>query len=316
MDNMEIFFIIFILLLIVIRVVYSKRDKFVSTGEFDREKVKLKPRCSEAEINDFMKFLYSYEGGYFKRRSGKIVHREYSNKEKGDLKGIFYNIVLPNSNLPVSKREEFRKMLVRIGVDGLNERPSYETREAKLRNKVEDEQEHKRKEVGNKGEKIVRDELHKLDSIDFSVINGPVLKVGDDVKEYDHIVVGRTGIFAIETKAFGMKDGNANKNWLFIDKGDKWIIGKGEHSRELASPTEQVKAEKELLLNILSSTSLEIHPVLVLSNEQLIVKNNIKLNYDVVRVDELIKYLSEYEDSLNDGERLSALSIIDEHRIN
>lgn len=316
MDAFELVFIILILFLIIVSALFSQRDKFVSTGEFDKEKAKLRPRCSEAEINAFIDFLHTYEGGYFKRRSGKIVYRSYSGKEKGDLKGIFYNIVMPNSNLSISKREEFRKILVGIGVDGISSRPSYETRDSRLKNNKEDEQEHKRKEVGNKGEQIVRDELGKLNPKQFAIINGPVLKVDDEIKEYDHIVVGKTGIFVIETKAFGMKDGNACKNWLFIDKGDKWVIGKGEHCRKLVSPTEQIMSEKNHLLKVISSIPVEIHTVLVLSNTQLFIKNNIELSYDVVRADQLVKYLNDYEDSLIDGDRFAALSDIDKSRIN
>lgn len=45
--------------------------------------------------------------------------------------------------------------------------------------------------------------MKKLDQENYAVINGPALKYGGQVKEFDHIVVGKTGVFCIETKAFG-----------------------------------------------------------------------------------------------------------------
>lgn len=308
--------IVLILIVVITIAICIKQYKFDSTEIFDKEKAKLKPHCSEGELDAFIKFLNSYEGGYFKRNSGKIVYRAYLGKEKGALKGVFYNIVMPNSNLSISKKEEFRKLIVSKGVDGLSERPAYETRDSKLKNNKEDEQEYKRKEVGNKGEQVVRDELGKLHPKQYSVINGPVLKVNGEIKEYDHIVIGKTGIFAIETKAFGMKNGNAHMNWLFIDKGDKWILGKGEHRKELTSPSEQIKAENEHLSKIVSSFPTEVHSILVLSNTQLNVKNNIKLHYDIVKADELVKFIKEYEDNISDGDKMSAISDINSHRIN
>ena len=108
--------------------------------------------------------------------------------------------------IDIHQKEEFRKLLVSIGVSGLDKRPDYETRDSKLRNDKADANEYERKKVGNKGEQIVRDHLDHLDSGDFAVINGPVLKFGSTKKEYDHIVVGPTGVFCIETKAFGMRN--------------------------------------------------------------------------------------------------------------
>lgn len=294
----------------------DKRDQWVSVDEFQKQKLKIKPHCSEEEFMTFMQFLQEYKGGYVRRRSGQIVYQDYLGKEKGDLKGIFFNIIVPNPNLKSSQKEWFRKFLISIGVNGVSLRPAYETRDSKLRNNKDEGEEYRRKEVGNKGEQIVRDFLKELDPYKYSVINGPVIKMDDVAKEYDHIIVGRSGVFAIETKAFGMTDGVPSKASLFIDSGDKWIIRKNKNNRELTSPSKQVMEEKEHLENVIKSCPVVVHPVLVLSNTKLFIKNNIELPYDVVRADKLEEFIMSYKDNLTEGDKMFVLQDIDECRIN
>lgn len=309
--------IIFVFLIILVISKFTrKKDKWVSTESFEREKKKLHPHFSEEEYNNFMHFLNSYKGGFVRRKSGRIVYQDFLNKEKGDLKGIFYNLVVENPNISVTQKEEFRAFLISVGVNGVNERPEYETRDSRLRNKSSDENEYRRKEVGNIGEQIVRDELKKIEKYNYAVINGPVLKYNGTVKEFDHIVVGENGVFCIETKAFGMTEGESTHATIFIDKGDKWFIRKNKHNKELESPTEQIIEEKTLLENVIASSMLTVHPVLVLSNKDINVKNNIKLPYDIVRVDGLLDYISNYIDAVTENDKMFVLSDIDRCRIN
>ena len=243
-------------------------------------------------------------------------YRAVEGKEKGDLKGIFFNIVVPNPNISTKEKEEFRRYLKEIGVNGIDKRPNYETRDSKLRNNKKDE-EYIRKEVGNIGEQIVRNALKRLEELGYSVINGPVLKYDGVSKEYDHIVIGDNGVFCIETKAFGLSGGKACKASLFIDPNDKWIIRKNGMNRDLESPTQQVVDEKKLLEKIINlSCFLEVHPILVLCNTELYIKNNIELPYDVVRIDALIECIQNCKDSITESDRLCVLSDIDRNRIN
>ena len=296
--------------------VNSKRNQWVTTDEFDLWKRRIKPHCSEKEFEDFFEFLKHYQGGYVRRRSGQIVYQDYLGREKGDLKGIFYNIIVPNPNIKVSRKEDFRHFLKSKGVNGVVQRPLYEMRESKLRNNKTDSEEYERKEVGNAGERCVRLKLNRLNHSKYAIINGPVLKLNDIVKEYDHVVVGETGVFCIETKAFGMTDGVASKSSLFIDPGDKWILRKNGNNREVKSPTNQILEEKQHLQSILNEYFVDVHPVLVLSNEALFVKNNINLPYAVIRIDELEEYICNYEDSISDNDRMFILQTVNDHRIN
>ena len=314
----EFYFVILVIiaLLLIIPILFSKKNKWVSTDDFEKEKKKLRPNCSDMELQNFLVFLKKYQGGYVRRKSGQIVYQDFLGKEKGDLKGIFFNIVVPNPNISTKEKEEFRRYLKEIGVNGIDKRPNYETRDSKLRNNKKDE-EYIRKEVGNIGEQIVRNALKRLEELGYSVINGPVLKYDGVSKEYDHIVIGDNGVFCIETKAFGLSGGKACKASLFIDPNDKWIIRKNGINRDLESPTQQVVDEKKLLEKIINlSCFLEVHPILVLCNTELYIKNNIELPYDVVRIDALIEYIQNCKDSITESDRLCVLSDIDRNRIN
>lgn len=316
MENIEIILGAMVIISVISSIIFRFKNKYIDTNQFEKEKSKIKPPCSEEELDSFIAFLKVYRGGYIKRRNGGIVYRDYLGKEKGDLKGIFYHIVVPSNKLSVSKKEEYRKLILSLGVSGVEKRPSYETRDAKIKNNKTDINEYKRKEVGNVGEQLVRNQLSKLNPNEFAVINGPVLKCNDVVKEYDHIVVGKTGVFIIETKAFGMTEGKPCNASLFIDKGDKWILRKNKVNKELTSPTVQVEEQYRHITEITDNLPISIHPVLVLSNEKLFVKNNIKLNYDVIRVGELAEYISEYMDALYDSDKYIILEEINNCRIN
>ena len=125
--------------LIIFFAVSAKKNKWVSTEDFQKAKGKLKRDCTEDEFDAFFGFLKNYKGGFVRRRSGQIVEQGYLGKEKGDLKGIFFNVVYPNHNLSTGKKEEFRRYLVSVGVNGIDERPSYKTRDNRLKNKETDE---------------------------------------------------------------------------------------------------------------------------------------------------------------------------------
>ena len=107
----EFYFVILVIiaLLLIIPILFSKKNKWVSTDDFEKEKKKLRPNCSDMELQNFLVFLKKYQGGYVRRKSGQIVYQDFLGKEKGDLKGIFFNIVVPNPNISTKEKEEFRR---------------------------------------------------------------------------------------------------------------------------------------------------------------------------------------------------------------
>ena len=132
------------------------------------------------------------------------------------------------------------------------------------------------------------------------------------------MVIGETGLFIIETKAFGMSDGEAVTSGLFIDPGDKWIVRMNKTSREVTSPTEQVVDEINFLEEIIASCPVNVHAILAISNNKMNIKNNIEseLQYKVIRIDSLKEFILSFEDKLIDNDRMLILSDIDKNRIN
>ncbi|MCR5847659.1 MAG: NERD domain-containing protein [Lachnospiraceae bacterium] len=304
---------------------YEKRNdtrsqkNYISSSEFEERKKEIHPNCDANTFYEFFAFLKGYPGGYYKSRNREIIYRDYTGSEKGALKGIFYNVVFSNPNLSVEDKEEFRMFIVSKGVNGCDTRPDYETRDSKLRNRKLDSDEFERKEVGNKGEEVVRHTLEKLKEYGYLVINGPVLEMDGTKIEYDHIVIGENGVFSIETKAFGSSKDGKNKASLFIDNGDKWILRKNGTNKELKSPTEQVLAERELLKKILfnAKEKIDVKSILVLSNNELFVKNNINLDYEVLLVKDLENMIvNSNVNRIVEGEKRLIAEIIDERRIN
>lgn len=297
---------------------YPERQ-YVPKSEFEEKKKAVHPNCDRETFFEFYDFLKKYPGGYYRRKNGRIVYQDYTGSEKGDLKGIFYNVVFSNPNLSIEEKENFRMFIISKGVNGCNSRPEYETRDSKLRNKNRDDDEFQRKAVGNKGEETVRSTLERLKDLGYLVINGPVLELNGKRVEYDHIVIGNKIVFALETKAFGSSNDGKNKASLFIDKGDKWILRKNGNNRELKCPTEQVHIEREHLKNILDNYEeiLDVRSILVLSNEELFLKNNIKLDYDVVLVKDLENAIvSAKANTTFLGEKRRVAEMLDKYRIN
>ncbi len=288
---------------------------WIDTSEFEKRKASISRNISEQELDDFIKFLNRYKGGYIKRFKGNVI-RNYKGSELGALKGIFYNIVIPSSTLSVSAKERFRNCLNSLGVIGVEIRPEYEQRDSKLRNNESNIDDYERKVVGNKGENKVRDILGTLDKADYKIINGCCLKVNDVVHEIDHIVICRKGVFVLETKAFGESMNGNIKSGLFIDKGDKWILRKKGVNKELKSPTDQISEEKNVVDEILKPYYISSKPILVLSNENIYVKQNISLAYEVVKLNELIDKIDSENIIISESDILGIISDINQYRIN
>lgn len=326
-DDMEAVYIVIVVVAVIVIVLLTiliKINKgdgsynnhgWVSREEFLAWKMRIKPGCDELELIQFRDFLESYGGGFVKRSRGKIVRHEYLGQEKGDLKGIYFNIIVPSPHISVARKEEFRQYLNDIGVNGVEHRPNYETRDSKLKNRKTDLEDRARKDVGNKGELIVREALSELGN-EYSVINGPVLKFLGITKEFDHIVVGYNGVFIIETKAFGMSNGKMVKAGLFVDDGDKWIVRVNKKNREVLSPSKQILDEKEFITKLLSSYASDIYALVSLSNIEINLKQNIELPYEVLKADEINEYIKSKPAFLNESDRQTILTSINNCRIN
>lgn len=296
----------------------NTKNNWVDTTQFQNWKERISHSCDEKTLMDFMNFLKLYKGGYIKRRNGRIVYQGFLGREKGELKGIFYHKVVPARNVSIKQKELFRTYLRGIGVNGLEERPAYELRSGKLKADSRNEEEYHRKLSGNRGEQRVRNCLKILNDASFSVLNGIVLRDGEQVKEFDHIIVGDTGVFVLETKAFGMSDKSEDSDEarLTIDADGQWKLYRHHNMRTLKNPTEQILEEKRFMEELLADTFVEVKTVLVLANENLAIKKRVSLDYDVIMLKDLVGYITKYKGKLSDSDKYQIISKLQEHRVN
>lgn len=82
------------------------------------------------------------------------------------------------------------------------------------------------------GELGVRFALSKLDKEDFRVLHNVTLSDGKKTAQIDHVVIGRTGIFVIETKNY--------KGWIFgSENSAKWTQTIYNSKRQFQNPIRQ-----------------------------------------------------------------------------
>ncbi|MCM1090144.1 MAG: NERD domain-containing protein [Butyrivibrio sp.] len=311
-------FAIGVIALLISRLAPRKRDKWVDTREFEQWKMKISRDCNAQSLQEFQNFLQKYGGGYVRRSHGEIVRQEFLGREKGDLKGIFYQLVVPSKQIPITQKEQFRLFLTEIGVTNVDKRPQYEARDGKLNNKAQDIEERNRKQSGNRGEKIVRDNLEILKKEDYFIVSGVVLQYEGEAKEFDHIVIGENGVFVLETKAFGLSEDilKSSHACLSIAGQDEWTLKKNGQSRILKSPTEQVLAQREFMERFVEEFMTDVRNVLILGNPDLQLQKRIDLDYDVIQVQNLCRYIRNTEGNLAYNDRLALISKINEHRLN
>lgn len=320
MEDYMMYFGIFLIALIFLGLLFGRlqRSKWVDRNDFEVWKHKVSDYCDEQVLEGYIAFLKEYKGGYVKRRNGKIVFQDFLGKEKGDLKGIFYHVIVPSKHISVRNKEAFRNYLCEIGINGVEKRPVYEKRDGKLRADINNKEEYNRKLAGNCGEQKVRDALKELDENNYFVVSGIMLKTNDQVKEFDHIVISNDAMFILETKAFGMaeNENGIDKAELYIDENDNWKIKKYGKFRDIKSPTKQIQGQKDFMRNFVVHIMPDIKYILVLSNSQLKVRKKKELDYEILNIEGMIQFIKGYKGIMNISEKFQLISRIEQNRVN
>ncbi len=251
-------------------------NRWVNTDNFTVWQKNISHNCNDDSLREYILFLKNYKGGYIRRKKGEIVQQRYLPNELGALKGIFLNVVCPSPKPLTETKEEFRELLVKLGVRGVDVRPRYEERAGKLRVRASLSDAEKRiKRAGNYGEQLVRDALQNL-APEYKVVSGiRISVVGQPDTEFDHVVVGPSGVFVIETKAFGLShEGKANRCIIFITQDDKWSKLEHGFTSALTSPTAQIIRQREVAKTALSEFGVRPRAVLVLANPKAVIAKN------------------------------------------
>ncbi|MEE3423620.1 MAG: nuclease-related domain-containing protein, partial [Succinimonas sp.] len=243
-------------------------QKLPDARKFEEWKMRISSGVDEKMLLDYMEFLRLYPGSRVRHRGRKKVIYSYTGKELGTLKGMFLNVIVPTPRLYTTSKEQFREFLINLGVSGLTERPNYEERSGKLRvDRHLSETDRRIKTAGNIGEKAVRDVLEKLPP-EYKSVSGIYLEIEGSLRlELDHVVIGPSGMFILETKAFGITpEGVNNRLVLFINKDGEW--SKTEHGRRvpLNSPEEQITRQQQIMQDFFRPINITPRVILVLAN--------------------------------------------------
>ena len=154
---------------------------------------------------------------------------------------------------------------------------------------------------GAKGEKIVAKKLKKLPKKYTAIRDVKIPNLGGDI---DHVVVGPTGIYVIETK---------NYKPTYIPDEDCWYHTSGRKSPQ--NPAKQVKLQASKLNDFLvrklgkKIKKVTINPVISPINHNLILKKDIK-SYEIVFPEDLVSYLSHQRKILSSKEVKEIINIL------
>jgi hypothetical protein len=154
---------------------------------------------------------------------------------------------------------------------------------------------------GAKGEKIVAKKLKKLPKKYTAIRDVKIPNMGGDI---DHVVVGPTGIYVIETK---------NYKPTYIPDEDCWYHTSGRVSQ--LNPAKQVKLQVSKLNKFLEPklgkklNKVTIFPVICPINHNLIFKNKIK-SYEIVYPEDLVFYISHSRKILTSSEVKDIINIL------
>jgi len=156
---------------------------------------------------------------------------------------------------------------------------------------------------GAKGEKIVAKKLKELPKKYTAIRDVKIPNYGGD---FDHVVVGPTGIYIIETK---------NYKPTYIPDEDCWYHTSGRVSE--LNPAKQVKLQVSKLNSFLEPKMGKklkkiIFPVISPINHNLILKNKIK-SYEIVYPENLVHHISHKRKILTSDEVKEIINILDSY---
>lgn len=130
----------------------------------------------------------------------------------------------------------------------------------------------------------------------------------DEVQEYDHIVIGKQGVFVIETKNYSGK--------LIVDTNGNWIrIKKDGTSEGERNPVQQVDRHEKLLKSFLKG--IPIIGLICIAHPKAIIEGGNNCPIPLIKSDLLTRFIESYPSSskmLSDDEIKECLLLIERHR--
>lgn len=163
-------------------------------------------------------------------------------------------------------------------------------------------EEEKAKESGKEGEANVRYHLKWLQG--YKVLHNVRIPNPLESQEIDHIVIGKNGVFHLETKNHGGKYGAR----IVINKEGDWsIIQHNGHAEGMANPLFQVRRHERVLREFLEKefpgVQVPLKEIVVLSNEKTILEGQENSPITVLKVERLNDFIMNYQSGITLDEK-------------
>ncbi|ACB84434.1 nuclease-related domain-containing protein [Natranaerobius thermophilus] len=205
-------------------------------------------------------------------------HPKYWNNLKSH-----FSMVNNSEHVSYSKKERLKNLLIKKGVHVGGIKLKKNRKEIKEENF----------EIGNKGEEEVKHNLNFMKVNGYHILNNVKLSSPAGRQEIDHIIIGETGIFHVETKAF------KGQGKIVIDEDGNWFKEMGNKTSVIKNPIAQVDRHdsviKNLLKNQLPGTEKFVTPVIVIATESFIIKGRKNCPVTVLKAEELSQFVKNYD---------------------
>lgn len=129
----------------------------------------------------------------------------------------------------------------------------------------------------------------------------------DEPQEYDHIVIGKQGVFLIETKNYSGK--------IIIDTAGNWIrIKKDGQEVGERNPFQQILRHEKLIKSMID---VPVMSILCIANPKAVIKGARNSKVPIIKVDLLVDYIETYKSKreLSDIEQQQCKEILINHMI-
>ena len=145
----------------------------------------------------------------------------------------------------------------------------------------------KRYIIENEGEREVAEVLKKIKG--YKLLNDILIKNQDKTTQIDHVLIGKKGIFVIETKDFSgiIKGEEYSKVWTQIIKG---------YSNEFYNPIRQNYGHIKALENLTKKRNIFISTIVFTNKSKL---EEVNTDTAVIQLKDLKKFIKKYPSNIN-----------------
>lgn len=129
----------------------------------------------------------------------------------------------------------------------------------------------------------------------------------NEAQEYDHIIVGKNGVFLIETKNYSGE--------ITITKDGDWFQNKGTESHGIKNPVQQCNRHAAIVKSIIPD--IPVTSIICIANDGVIIKGRSNCKIPIVKADLLQDFIEEYQTPVNlSKEEIEAtLHTIDSYKV-